>query len=142
MRKGLAVLSRRSWMSDTQEIIRGYNSIFLTPSRYIRMGGESRIYKNLPINPNIMGAVRPVDFPPDNIKMYILEPGAYVVDFVETLPFDWRQRIAYHVQQDKLFMSGASIQLNLNPFKALLKVEYRLILEEGVAIAQLLYGEI
>lgn len=116
-----------------------YASLSLVPQRFIRIGEESRIYKNLPLNPNFVGAVKSVEFPPDNNKFYILDSGVYLVDFDSKLPFDCFHPPYFHIQQDKLFMSGASITLNLNPFQCLLNIRYRLLIEAGASIANLIY---
>ena len=111
----------------------------LVPTRFLRMGNNVRLMKNEPYNPNIMGAVQKVHFPPNDENVYILEPGAYITEFESSCPWSWTDAVTHTLQQDKILRLGAYLTLNLNPFMALLTINYRLILEEGLPIAKLIY---
>ena len=111
----------------------------LIPARFLRMGGNTRFMKNEPYNPNIMGAVQKVHFPPNDENVYILEAGAYIVELAEPRPWDWSEPVNYTIQQDKIMRLGGFLVLNINPFMALLTLNYRLVLEDGLPIAKLVY---
>ena len=111
----------------------------LTPSRFLKIGGNVRLMRNEPYNPNIIGSAQKVHFPPNDEIVYILEPGIYVTEFVEFRPWHWSDPINYTLQQDKIMRLGAYLTLNLNPFMALLTLQHRLVLEEGLPIAKLIY---
>jgi len=111
----------------------------LVPARIMKFGGEFRFMKGTATNFNIMGEVRKVQLPPDNIVVTILEPGAYLLDFQSAPTIDWQTPLVHHIKQDRLMMGGCSLTLNLNPMYGLLDVNYRMVVEQGMSLGTLLW---
>ena len=107
--------------------------------RFIRMGTSTileRVY-----NPNILGAVNLVSYVAGK-KMYVLEPGAYKVEFKEIIPFMVNDVVAAQLLQPRLFDAGAHLTINLFPFCGILNVEYKVVLEDNLTIAVLMWDNV
>jgi hypothetical protein len=121
-----------------ETIVLEYTGFDLKVQRYIRMG-PAIIFAKAMLNANILGTVNKFTFPTGE-SMYNLEPGAYKVEFIGSLPFRWQEPVYHYLQQDRLFNAGMHLTLNFNPFCGILNVEYKTVIEEGTTLATLMWG--
>lgn len=74
-------------------------------------------------------------------RVYILDPGQYILQFKEKVPLDISFEHPIQINQEALWNTGASLIVNPEDFKGVLQVWYKLQIEIDSLIAQIVYFE-
>lgn len=76
---------------------------------------------------------------PSGKRMYLLEPGVYMVQFEEEAPAAIGRNTFFDIRQHELNITGARLSINTEPWEGVLQVFYSMQIEENSKLGTLVY---
>jgi hypothetical protein len=121
-----------------EALMRTTQTLDLHVKGFIRMRGGVIYREPTPMVTDFLGYVG-AKLLHNGKRMYLLEPGLYMVQFEEEAPLSIDNSTIFNVRQHDLNITGAYLSLNTNPWEGVLQVFYPMQIEENSRLASLAY---